>query len=756
MYELGVGEEIMETITLPHIRRHRMINFKNLIRITIGLFMMAVLSYAILPATPLLVFGNFFFLACSGMAFGILLYVWQHPQTPSDYRSSLKFFSLSMFFWFMGDLLWLFNELIWHLETDPSLADIGYLMNYPFIIAGVWALPNMEKSAFYRRKALNELIMILICTAVIFWYLVVYPFFVSQQEDIIKTLLVIAYPLGDILVFWSIVMLLYKYPLRMANRAIRLMVVALSIVVVTDIAYTALSYQDTYDTGDWIDLGYFAFYFLMSLSALSIKDQREENEHGTVHVGMSHQEWVTYIPYAFCLLLYGLLFYLFYTNSTANMAILYIGGLSLLLLQVRHMRLIYVDHKSLTKEILFFNQHLEHKVIERTQDLYQLNQKLYNEIQEHIQTEKNLRESEQRFRTLVETSPYGIALCSIDGYWIMSNHQGAISLGYHNAEAMIGKKAIRHVEESDRKYVHEEFLKLHQQSNPVCLILNIVRTDRFTIPLEVSATMIRDEHGLPKMILIISRDLTELRLTGELLKYKNQELENLNKEKDKLFSIIAHDLRSPFFSIIGLLDILLKKQNLLNEQERHEYLEMVKNSAQETLTMIENLLEWSRVQQNHLAIKKTPLKVNEMVGEVIRTVAPTATLKRIHIDTEIAENLEVQGDPNMLRTVFRNFVGNALKFTHPDGVITITAQHHTSNTEIIVSDTGVGIEADKLDTLFSGTISGTTRGTMGEKGTGLGLSLCKDLIERHGGKVWVESQPGKGSRFGFSLPNLSN
>lgn len=699
-------------------------------------------------------FSNGVYMFCSLTTFLILLKASRQSVSREPYRRSFRLFSISLFMWFLGDLSWSVCELVLHGQTDPSVADFFYLANYPFIIAGVWALPNMEKSAFYRKKALIEFFMILLCSFVIFWYLVIYPFFELSNHDVLETFLTVAYPCGDILVFWSIVMLMYKYPFLKAPLPIMLLTVAMLVVIGFDVYYTFLSYNDAYQSGNYVDIGYFIFYALMALAGTAILDKDVNIKQAkTFEISYLQHEWVTYIPYGFCMLLYAMLFYLLSTNSNANMIVLYIGGVVLLTLQVVHLRIIFSDHKALTHQLSSLNQHLEHKVVERTNELSDTNQRLYDEIQDHILTEKTLRESEQRFRTLVETAPNGISLCTVDGRWLMCNHQGATDLGFRDPSDLLGQKVIHRVEPTQRKEVREAFQQMIKHGHPLCMVMNVMRADDFVIPLEISASIIRDEHQQPRMILIISRDLTELRITGELLKVKNQELVKINAEKDKLFSIIAHDLRSPFFSIIGLLDILLKKHTVLDEKEKEEYLGMAKNSAQETLNMIENLLEWSRSQRSYGEIQKSTLSVKDMVGEVVRSVAPTAQMKGIHIYTDIPETLEVWGDANMLRTVFRNFVGNAIKFTHSQGQITIQATPKQVDTEIVVVDTGVGIDAEKLDDLFNAQVSQTTRGTHGEKGTGLGLSLCKELIERHGGRVWVQSQPGKGSRFGFTLPN---
>lgn len=234
---------------------------------------------------------------------------------------------------------------------------------------------------------------------------------------------------------------------------------------------------------------------------------------------------------------------------------------------------------------------------------------------------------------------------------------------------------------------------------------------------------------------------------------QNAELSKQVAENDKFFSIIAHDLRSPFNAFLGLTQLMAEELHSLSPFEIQEIVVSLKNSATNLYRLLENLLEWSRIQRGLTHIIPESLKVLRKIDESVQSVIESANNKKIKIDYDIPEELSVYADGNMLGGIIRNLVSNAVKFTPKGGNIKISAESVLDKqVEISIKDSGIGLDKDMIDNLFRHDVNTNRKGTEGESSTGLGLIICKDFIERQGGKLKVESEKGSGSRFYFSLP----
>ncbi len=249
-------------------------------------------------------------------------------------------------------------------------------------------------------------------------------------------------------------------------------------------------------------------------------------------------------------------------------------------------------------------------------------------------------------------------------------------------------------------------------------------------------------------------DMEERNTSLELLAgQRTSKLLEIISTNGKFLSIIAHDLRSPFSSILGILDLLKLSLKEFNKAEIKEYIDIIYNSANNTLTLLDNLLVWA-VSQN---IEKTfkPVKINlfELLHEEIESLKTSALQKQITMSHTVEPELNVTADLQMVKTIFRNLINNAIKYTHAYGKIVITAVEDKQFIEVTVEDNGIGISEEDKKKLFKIDSFHSTPGTRDEKGTGLGLLLCKEFIELHGGNIKIESEAGKGSRFAFTLPH---
>jgi PAS domain S-box-containing protein len=261
---------------------------------------------------------------------------------------------------------------------------------------------------------------------------------------------------------------------------------------------------------------------------------------------------------------------------------------------------------------------------------------------------------------------------------------------------------------------------------------------------DLSNSFITDERGEP-LLLSIFRDITPRKDTEEKLK-------ELLASKDKFFSIIAHDLKSPFQGLIGFSNILRDDYKNLTPEEIREFSGNISKSANSLLNLLQNLLEWSRMQTGKMDFNPQRTDIYWEIKNAENILVGNAVKKGIKINNFVPEGTFVTADRNMVDSICQNLLTNAIKFTKSGGEITFTSEAEGDFIKTTVSDTGVGIREEDLEKLFRIDVSHTTKGTANEKGTGLGLLLLKDMVEKHSGRIWVESVYGRGSRFMFTLP----
>jgi PAS domain S-box-containing protein len=248
-------------------------------------------------------------------------------------------------------------------------------------------------------------------------------------------------------------------------------------------------------------------------------------------------------------------------------------------------------------------------------------------------------------------------------------------------------------------------------------------------------------------------DITEQQQAEDALMNNEIHLRNLNATKDKFFSIIAHDLKSPFNSILGFSKLLGESVRTKDYEHVEQYASIIERSTQRTMDLLMNLLEWSRSQTGKMEYQPEYLELDTIVNEVLDLFEQTALQKNITVQRKLPPFATLYADKILTCTILRNLISNAIKFTHPGGEIQISARQTDGTTEICVSDSGIGIQKEDLKKLFRIEESFSSKGTMNEQGTGLGLLLCKEFVEKQGGSIRVESTVGKGSVFCVKLPS---
>ena len=242
----------------------------------------------------------------------------------------------------------------------------------------------------------------------------------------------------------------------------------------------------------------------------------------------------------------------------------------------------------------------------------------------------------------------------------------------------------------------------------------------------------------------------------EKVRIRTRELSEANASKDKFFSIIAHDLKSPFTAILGLTDIMIENWKEMEEEEKIEFLNDLYTSSKTTFNLLQNLLEWSRAQTGSLTIEPGNFSPGKIVNETLKVLQKGTDNKNITIDNKIPEDMLCYADKNMITTVFRNLISNAIKFTPTEGNIEISVStKDNTHYQFCVADSGIGISENEIPKLFSITEKVQHPGTANEQGTGLGLILCREFIIKNQGEIFAESELSKGSRFFFTVPKAS-
>ncbi|MGF1585010.1 MAG: tetratricopeptide repeat protein [Bacteroidales bacterium] len=263
-------------------------------------------------------------------------------------------------------------------------------------------------------------------------------------------------------------------------------------------------------------------------------------------------------------------------------------------------------------------------------------------------------------------------------------------------------------------------------------------------------------HGLyryrKKLNINLHEKTAQLEAANRELSSTELNLQRLNSTKDKFFSIIAHDLKNPFNALLGFSETLHQNYKDLSREQVLTYIGIINKSAVNLYSLLENLLEWSRSQTGNIRFKPEKFSLREVADTGINTVMVNAKHKNISISNEIPIEIIAFTDKNIVSTIIRNLVNNAVKFTHIDGRIIISSKKINDFIEVSVKDNGVGIGPAELKKLFNLDYNMTSIGTNDEKGTGLGLMLCKEFVGKCGGRLWVESEPDKGSTFTFTIP----
>lgn len=388
-----------------------------------------------------------------------------------------------------------------------------------------------------------------------------------------------------------------------------------------------------------------------------------------------------------------------------------------------------------------------------------------HDITERKQSEEKLRQNEERFRTSVESFSDGFVICSairnekceiVDFRYEYINEAAVrIKLNNFSRADHFGKTLLEITPSFQNSRLFADYTRITIEGGSV-------ERDSVTFK-EIYGRDDVDDRSfyfritrLGDGVVVVWREITERKKFELELENKNAELIEINATKDKFFKIIAHDMKNPFISLIGASELLYENAAKYNPSKISTLTRVINESAKSGFDMLLNMLEWSQSQAG--SIKFQPEKINllDLINREHQSLYEFAFNKDIILNYDIPAGLMVYADKNMLNSILRNLINNALKFTPKGGKVIVSSKQENGSVVILVNDNGTGINQCDFDKLFRHDMKFSNPGTEHENGTGLGLLICKEFVEKHGGKIWVESEVEKGSKFYFSLKNLES
>jgi two-component system, sensor histidine kinase and response regulator len=379
-----------------------------------------------------------------------------------------------------------------------------------------------------------------------------------------------------------------------------------------------------------------------------------------------------------------------------------------------------------------------------------------------LQQEK--KDSEYNYRELFDSISDSIILIEPGGK-ILDNNQRFVTMFGYSKEEITGKsfESLLVLVESDCIQMIESISK-SLTNDAKAIECQVKRKSGEEFPAEINLTYGRNDGK--DVVVVIVHDISDYKRAEQKLQEVNKELQEINQSKDKFFSILAHDLKNQFQGLIGFMDLLVEDIDELDLDQIKEYVNKVRTTSNDTYSLLENLLAWSRLQTGKMPFNPSVFKICDEIDAVISFQGNRAIGKGITLVNKSSSNPAVFADRNMVRSILQNLISNAIKFSTPNSLIKIDIESiqsaqvsasnlgnkYTSFIAISVADNGVGISEDMLEKLFHIDGQVSTPGTANETGTGLGLILVKEMVEQNAGSIWVDSKPGRGSTFTFKLP----
>lgn len=393
--------------------------------------------------------------------------------------------------------------------------------------------------------------------------------------------------------------------------------------------------------------------------------------------------------------------------------------------------------------------------VEEIQELIQLLQihqiELEHQNEELRATQQELEISRNRYILLFDLSPIPYFILDKNSLIKDVNISGSKILDIVK-KRLINKNISFFIPQKERyefgKFINSLFDSHEKQTCEITLI----NKNKKIFEVIIEGIVLEDNIDEVQTCQIAIIDFTNQKKFENSLMNSEKKLIASNDSKDRFFSILAHDLRSPFQSLLSMTDYLAKENKSLNSDEISELCNGLNNNLMNLYDLLNNLLRWTMIQRDLMVFNPIICFINKIIKDSLEVIRISANNKKITIKNNVNEELKVRCDIDMFKLVINNLITNSVKFTPIGGEITIDASEKEDYVEVSISDNGIGIDKNNIDKIFNFTTPYSTEGTKGEKGTGLGLALCKEFIEKNGGRIWFNNNEGQGTKFSFTLP----
>ncbi|MFZ3149214.1 MAG: response regulator [Methanothrix sp.] len=687
----------------------------------------------------------------------------------------------------LADTIYAYYEIVLNESPYPSLADGPYLLRYILFIIGILILPSVRISSRERLKIVLDMAIVMIASLLLFWTLIIAPTIEQNIDaDPLTLVLSVAYPVMDLMMLFALADLLFRRLEFSTQRAITLIAASTFLLVFADSVFNIEQLNGTYGAGGGIvDIGWPLAYILIGLAGLSYSDSLKrgivlpnletENHYGRI-------TWPLYLPYlcaggAYVLLIMSRDHPLPLSFSALSWAV---GAIIALVITRQVLALkenisLYneaqqeiAERKTAEKEITRLNEELEHRVAKRTFELETTNNDLEKEIVERKDAENALKDSEQRLADIINFLPDATFVIDKEGAVIAWNH-AIESLTGVKANDILGKGSFEYSLPfySERRPMlidlvlksYPEFEKkynniINQEDGSLVGETYIPNLKNGALYLVASAAVLYDLEGNIYGAIESMRDITERKLYEENLKSAKERAEAATRAKSEFLANMSHEIRTPMNAVIGMTGLLMDTDL---KPEQRDYLETIRDSGNGLLAIINDILDFSKIDGGKMVLDSHAFDLSMCIQTSMDLVSTKAAEKKLELAYLIDDNVPhmMFGDATRLRQILINLLGNAVKFTDKGDVILSVSSSPVGSekTEIrfAIKDTGIGISKENLSKLFQSFTQVDSSTTRYYGGTGLGLAISKRLVELMGGKIWVESEFGKGSTFYFTV-----
>jgi PAS domain S-box-containing protein len=702
----------------------------------------------------------------NGLSAGGLLYAWRSETSDRQVRAAWGLLALAQLFYALGDVIWAVIEAGLRQNPFPSLADGPYLLFYPVFLIGILLLPPAYISRSDRLKMLLDTGVVMIAGIMLFWNLLIAPTIASAtEEDLLVQTISVAYPVMDLVLLFALIQLLFRRLSSPGQGPLLLLTLSTAAMIVTDVLFMLQSLNGTYQAARLLDTGWLLNYIFAGLAGVLYANTRLQ-EPASPERGYVKYAWPLYIPY---LCAGGAYLLLIWSHDNPQPMGFYAMGLGvggiIALVIVRqiaamdeNMRLYQAtlkeieERKRAEEKIRRLNDELERRVVERTGQLEALNKDLQREIDVRRLAEEELRESEDRLKTILNSIQMGVIIIDPESHQIIDANPVAIKMIGAERKNILGSVCHRFICPAEQGKCPITDLSQTIDSSERILI------DFRGLAIPIIKTVIPVTLKGREYLLESFSDITGLKLAEEALrkahdelelrvKERTEELERRTAEMERFIYTVSHDLRSPLITVGGFVGFLKRDLEKGDRERTNADLRMIEDAIERMDHLLGDTLELSRI--GRIANPPENVPFDEIVKEALDQTAEK--LRSRGIEVSVAHDLPaVNVDRMRIVEVLVNLIENSVRYMgdQPQPKIDVGYRLDGAETVFFIRDNGIGIDPSQHEKVFGLFYKVDPK----SEGNGAGLAIVKRIIEVHGGRIWIESELGKGCTVCFTLP----